>query len=941
MRSTATWSLLSLGIIAAISTSAHAFQQPEGRVEFVPLGTAWVAGHGRQPTSHPAAPPAAFTERHGDAWSARRFGPTGSFIHLIGEGIEVDPRAVTSARVASDVARRFWREHPELLPDGVSPDDLVEWTNETLRGARVVSHRQTVGGVPVLRGSVFLIIDQGRITWIGSRCLPVHAAATLPGRTADQARATAEAAMADLGVAATSGDPELVLFPLVGDDTLAVQLAYAVPLRAVEGPGSWTGYVDASEDTMVAIRDELVYLTAEVQFEHHDRHPGNGFVATPAAHMDIVTSDGGDVTDGQGQFTASGSSTSLQLATEGPYANIDNEAGTDLTWSAGTVGDGDLVLWAEDQSAEYAVAQMDAFAYANQVHDFAAGYNPSLPLMGTEIRIYVNYDSTCNAASGGDEMWFFRAGDGCNNTAMIGDVIWHEWGHSYHMYSTYYGAGGWDDAVSEGFADSMAFLQTGGSVIAPYFMTNGSGIRDVAPNRVYPDDIVGESHTDGLIVGGSIWDMLEIMEDEYGEEAGRELATEIYMIMPSVASDIPSTYEAAIFADDDNGNLADGSPHVCEIDAAFGQHGLVSGGASGALAIEHEPVVRTDADETPIPVTARVDAAHPECAEGSVGDVRLVWSLDGGESWDSAPMTETGDHEYGGELPGVPWGTQIRYRIEADDLETGTVASRPFNEADPGYYLYVGGLTEILCVDFDEGEGEWTHALLEGEAGEGADDWMLDVPKGTGGDPDGCYTGDRCWGNDLVPASNWNGLYQADKTNTLISPVWDLSDHESVRLQFRRWLQVEDGYYDQARIYVNDEIAWENGVSDGADHDVHHTDNEWILFDLDISAWAAGEPEVQIRWEIDSDGGLEFGGWTIDDLCLYTMDDPAPTGDDDDDDDDDAASGGDDDGGAGDGGGLEIDGGCACRQAAGAPTWTASWVLAAALVVLAIRRRRG
>jgi hypothetical protein len=45
-----------------------------------------------------------------------------------------------------------------------------------------------------------------------------------------------------------------------------------------------------------------------------------------------------------------------------------------------------------------------------------------------------------------------------------------------------------------------------------------------------------------------------------------------------------------------------------------------------------------------------------------------------------------------------------------------------------------------------------------------------------------------------------------------------------------------------------------------------------VLFDLDISDWAAGRSEVQIRWEIASDDGAEFGGWNIDDVCLMTAD---------------------------------------------------------------------
>jgi len=151
---------------------------------------------------------------------------------------------------------------------------------------------------------------------------------------------------------------------------------------------------------------------------------------------------------------------------------------------------------------------------------------------------------------------------------------------------------------------------------------------------------------------------------------------------------------------------------------------------------------------------------------------------------------------------------------------------------------------------------------------------MREPPKGKGGDPPSAYSGTYAWGNDLAPEDNWNGLYQASKKNTLRSPVYDLSAYDHVRLRFRRWLAVEDGVYDKASIYVNEERAWVN-VSGGGG--TAHVDREWILEDVDISEWAAGQSEVQIRFEIFSDAAREYGGWTIDDFCLYTtgvLDDP-------------------------------------------------------------------
>ncbi|MDP6849495.1 MAG: hypothetical protein QF524_01010, partial [Planctomycetota bacterium] len=42
--------------------------------------------------------------------------------------------------------------------------------------------------------------------------------------------------------------------------------------------------------------------------------------------------------------------------------------------------------------------------------------------------------------------------------------------------------------------------------------------------------------------------------------------------------------------------------------------------------------------------------------------------------------------------------------------------------------------------------------------------------------------------------------------------------------------------------------------------------------EIDISQWADNNPNVKIRFTLDSDGGLELGGWAIDDFELLTID---------------------------------------------------------------------
>ena len=86
-------------------------------------------------------------------------------------------------------------------------------------------------------------------------------------------------------------------------------------------------------------------------------------------------------------------------------------------------------------------------------------------------------------------------------------------------------------------------------------------------------------------------------------------------------------------------------------------------------------------------------------------------------------------------------------------------------------------------------------------------------------------------------------------------------------VQFQRWLNVEDGYYDRARVLLNEEVAWENHETSSSIGDEHHQDSQWALQTLIVDA--SEIDDLVISWEIESDSGLDFGGWNIDDVCVY------------------------------------------------------------------------
>src|SRR5690606_24054679 len=94
-------------------------------------------------------------------------------------------------------------------------------------------------------------------------------------------------------------------------------------------------------------------------------------------------------------------------------------------------------------------------------------------------------------------------------------------------------------------------------------------------------------------------------------------------------------------------------------------------------------------------------------------------------------------------------------------------------------------------------------------------------------------------------------------------------------LQYWRWLNAEDGVYDQSTISVNDQTVWKNKTSPNQDaFGVSHTDREWRFHDIDLSQHTASG-KVTLKFQTVSDPGYELGGWNVDDVCLVIAGPPS------------------------------------------------------------------
>ncbi|MBC8067905.1 MAG: DUF4215 domain-containing protein [Deltaproteobacteria bacterium] len=145
------------------------------------------------------------------------------------------------------------------------------------------------------------------------------------------------------------------------------------------------------------------------------------------------------------------------------------------------------------------------------------------------------------------------------------------------------------------------------------------------------------------------------------------------------------------------------------------------------------------------------------------------------------------------------------------------------------------------------------------------------LPFGSSGnrDPQGSYDADGWVAGTGVDAF---GLYDANAFAVATGPQVSTLGFTNVRLQYRRWLTVEDGFFDQAGIVVDGETLWDNFRSNDQDFATfHHVDQEWRFQDVDISEQAS-DGAVSVGFTLASDGGLQLGGWNVDEVCVVGFD---------------------------------------------------------------------
>ncbi|MFM2161042.1 MAG: hypothetical protein RLZZ383_554 [Pseudomonadota bacterium] len=795
-----------------------------------------------------------FTAGEGAGWQAQWDVEQGVPFRMWGGGIAV-PTA--SADDVGAFALQFVAAHEALLgASGYAPALRgVAYAEDT--DVWYVDVDLTRDGVPVYDGGITLRVASGHLVMVGSRAVRNAPASGGFAISTDAAFLAAEQQGHAPLAAHLRGEARAVWVPTEVDGAWELIPTWEVRTRTESPLGQWVSWVDAATGRLLHQGNEIRFFDGQILGQRDDRLLTT-LITEPMPFVK-VSGGGSTFTDADGNFSLTGSGP-FTIDLDGSRVRVRDQMG-DVNPQIAAAATTTLT------SAEFGSRQAPLTTYyaVYAAEEYAKTLDRSNQWANSRCDANVNINDVCNAYFDGSSVNFFRSGGGCQNTGRLADVVYHEWGHGFHTYAIRTGT--YDGSLGEGAADFYSALMTDDNRLAPGFFTGTNGpLRNLDNNARYPDDFNPDPnyiHYNGLIFGGAMWDSRLLLQADLGAADGKRVITAIFLEMLRGGPDIPGSYAEAILADDDDGDLRNGTPHQCALIEGFGLHGLGPQGYQGLL-VDHVPVTDAQAD-TDAPITLSVSSPAPACFDAAAQTATLHWRVIGDTRWKDVDLAVAGT-DVSGAIPGQPLGTAVEYYVEIAD-DGGAAAFAPLDGEIRPYTFIVGEGLKVDCFGFENNDGGFTSALIAGQATEGANDWMWGAPQGLGGDPTQAASGTNVWGNDLG-GDNYNGLYQDGKQNRLTSPAFATRHYEDVYLRYNRWLGVEDGTFDKARILADDETVWKNFKSGDTAGSAHHVDDAWADHVVPLEGYA-DDGSVVLAWEIETDQGVGFGGWNIDDVCVY------------------------------------------------------------------------
>lgn len=382
-------------------------------------------------------------------------------------------------------------------------------------------------------------------------------------------------------------DEKQVIIPIYKGNKIDYHLAYQVDTKNTDGMNLFDTYIDAFSGKVLWQKSSMIFsqnIKAKVQtYDRYNFEPvkdfnlSYGYLSINQTPIELNASGEAAITNNavNAKFTYKTKYTQISFTDDDNQDIAINPVNFSLQ-------NGDNILKLDSTNADkYALFGIH---HINVCREKILEVDPNLNCIEVNLPItfyegsVLYYDMGINAFwSPNDKSFGFTYYK--NKSAFLSTcpaVMYHEYGHAIN--DLFYSSRGTDfinSSCNEGIADINAnfILDDPIGTENIYVDKNKEYIRNSDNVNIYPDSISGESHNDGLILAGAFWDLRKLV----GVKTAYKLCHFARYSLPDDGDTklaFLDWFLAVLAADDNNGDLTDGTPHFTEIVTAFNLHNI-------------------------------------------------------------------------------------------------------------------------------------------------------------------------------------------------------------------------------------------------------------------------------------------------------------------------------------------------------------------------------
>ena len=687
---------------------------------------------------------------------------------------------------------------------------------------------------------------------------------------------------------------DLKILPIPKHNKYNYHLIYEVEFETTinVGPAKYLCFIDAHTGELLMRKNIILYethscaepppsATVHVESNVYAVQPYVPATVEDLVNLRVNVNGTSYYTDQNGDVTISANvGSNVYYGLEGRWSKVETNGTTPGINT--TLGATNNISFDNDATSQ----ERSAYFHVNVVHDYMKTIFPTFTGLDFAMTTNVDVQGSCNAFYSGGTVNFYAEGNDCNSLAKVGDVVYHEYGHGINDYR--YGNNGmWNGALNEGYADIWGLSITQNPVL-------GQGISLSDPTefvrrydidkKVYPQDLVGQVHADGEIIAGCFWDtylafnnmgqMMDLFKDTYDGAPDGPAGTEGVIYTDILLE--------TLMADDNDGNIYNGTPNDQLIVNAFAIHGI---SLLSNANIAHTPVMMSTANND-ITINASISLTYA----WALNDAKLFYKINNTSMWNDIPLTSTGGTTYIGQIPAQPEGTLIAYYILLEDTygqQSGIIPmAANLNQYANVPYFILNGFEFMGIEDFDANVGFWQLGDANDNATTGL--WEIDEPVGSFSDPadpstivqtdeDHSQNGIECAFTGNAGLLDGIGANDVDDGHTtLFSPYYDLTSYTNPVFTYYRWYTnsppsgANPGADWWQVLITDDGVNWQYVESNKT------SDKSWRRFAFRVKDYVNLTNQVRVKF-IASDS-TRFGQYldggslieaAVDDFSLY------------------------------------------------------------------------